>query len=384
MKLSELPVAPMTPDGYEWDETRNIFVPILNDSLQCIDLHSNPDEFATFLAEMAPAEKERVRLVADETRTVWNNLPFPSWEGWNQEADFVKAAQQRAIESGKASRIWYRFRLYSDGYERVQVIGVEKPEYVYVHKYRPDLYKVVVAIEPPPDGERHSGEKREKPDDERWFSNLARARIAIEEYALCNDWQYFVTLTIDGDKLSRSDLEAFRKKLSIMIRNARAHDGTDIDYLFVPELHPVALKDGRTEWHLHGLMNLPDRYIAPFENRRKYGKNKDRFPPKYIRQKILRREPIFYWKQYSASFGHCVLEPVQNRDASARYLMKYVSKKQGETAQHLDKGQNLYYHSTGLKRAQKEAPDVWGDIRHRAKTGYQRACEHCLIFWYSL
>lgn len=355
-------------------------------SLQLGHISGKPEqaETATFQGDLVQPDKVRPHShkVQDDLVTVWRNLPF-SGRDWNQDADYVKASQQRAIESGQASRIVYRMREYDDGYQRIQLMAVENPDYVYVHKYRDDLYKVVILLTPPEPGNRGTGQAV-KTDDERWYENLHRAKLAIEELSLCNDWQYFVTLTIDGEKLSRSDLENFRKKLQQMIRDYRRKHGADIDYLFVPELHPRALKDGRIEWHLHGLITLPDDCLVPFENRKKYGANGDKFPPRYIRDKIIRNEPVYYWKQYATSFGNSVLEPVRNRDASARYLMKYVSKKQGETAQHLKKGQNLYYHSTGLKRAEKVTPDNWRVIKRQARSGFEKRCENCIVFWYEL
>lgn len=293
---------------------------------------------------------------------------------------------------------YYRFRRWEadtgEQRTRFQILNVKNPKYVVVKRYRPNLYKVT-EFPDVPDVMLIGGDvsgmppKKKKvretiPDDERWIPNLIRAKNMIEEYALCNDWDYFATLTIDADKLARSDLENFRKKLAQMIRDLRRNDGADIEYLLVPELHPVALKDGRTEWHLHGLLKIPEKYLVPFENRRIYGKDGNKFPPKYIREKIYKQEPVFWWRQFANSFGYSILEPVRNVDASARYLMKYVAKGQKETAQHLEKGQNLYYHSTGLKKAEKVAPDLVAQIRRRAVNGFDKFCETCVVHWYTL
>lgn len=300
-------------------------------------------------------------------------------------------------DDGDMEYYWRYRRWEADDGEvksRGQVLAVKNPKYVVVKRYRPNLYKVtefpdipeVLTLGGDVDGlpPKKRKVRNEIPDDERWITNLIRAKNMIEEYALCNDWNYFATLTIDGDKLSRADLETFRGKLTKMIRNLRQNDGAEIRYLLVPELHPTALKDGRTEWHLHGLLEIPESYLVPFENRRIYGKDGKRFPPRYIREKILKGEPIYYWKQYAKSFGYSVLEPVRNIDASARYLMKYVAKGQKETAQHLEKGQNLYYHSTGLKKAEKIAPDLAQQIRGRAVDGFDKFCETCVVHWYTL
>ena len=394
------------PKGYKFDVDLNILVPIVGGGQGALTENSEQVDFATFSGETRSPDigasgpgmvqgisdsgvvKKWRRKIRDETWFHNHERIFPDDSGpWVDD--------ERAKHPEQTSVVAWRCREYeteSGNFERWQIQNIKNPHGIYIHKYRDDLYKVVTMVDPVELSlDVDCKKKADKPDDERWYSNLARARIAIEEYALCNPWQYFVTLTIDGEKLSRTDLEQFRKKLTKMIRNLRQHDGTDIQYLFVPELHPQALKDGRTEWHMHGLMNIPNCYLVPFENRKIYGKDGNKFPPRYIREKVIAGETVSYWKQYAHSFGNSVVESVRSGDASARYLMKYVSKEQGKTAQHLEKGQNLYYHSTGLKRAEmqrfdtiKEASECLADIRTHARDGYKICCETCVVEWFTL
>lgn len=375
------------PDGYTFDENLNILVPVLYNPLAQSGDGLENAESATFQGETEkPGDKPRKRrkLVSKQVFFEDVNRRLPSFSGaWAQE-----------IEAKDPAHTKYAVQVdtYDDGTEYSKLLAIENPQGVYVHEYRKDLYKVVLMVDPVEPAEGRTDEPVEKADDERWKSNLSRARIAIEEYALCNEWDYFVTLTIDGEKLARSDLEKFRKKLQQMIRDLRRNDGTGIDYLFVPELHPVALKEGKTEWHIHGLAKMPEKYLVPFENKRIYGKDGNKYPPKYVREKLLQGVPISYWKQYNNAFGYSIIEPVRNRDASARYLMKYVSKEQGETAQHLEKGQNLYYHSTGLQRAKKVPPDTLARDRRglvaRGSSGdkftlsYAKHYQNCIVEWW--
>lgn len=74
-----------------------------------------------------------------------------------------------------------------------------------------------------------------------------RAKNAVRDLALSNDFQYFVTLTLDRTKVDRYDIRAITKKLRTWADNAVRRRG--LKYVLVPELH----KDGAV--HFHGFFN---------------------------------------------------------------------------------------------------------------------------------
>ena len=150
------------------------------------------------------------------------------------------------------------------------------------------------------------------------------------------------------------------------------------------KFHPQSLKKGVESWHMHGLINVPMQFLEAFVNRPIYGKDKDRLPPRYIRVKLQNGDALYHWRQYDRAFGYNILESVRNRDASARYLMKYISKEQSTTAQHLQKGQHLYFVSRGLKKSEKIAPERLADIQAQAKDTFTKHCETCVVTWYYL
>ena len=64
--------------------------------------------------------------------------------------------------------------------------------------------------------------KRERNINENKLeNNLSRAKSKIFQYAMCNDFEYFVTLTLDSKKYDRYNLSKFIKDLGQMIRNNR-------------------------------------------------------------------------------------------------------------------------------------------------------------------
>ena len=91
---------------------------------------------------------------------------------------------------------------------------------------------------------REKGKKSEGTDMER---SMRRARAQLRRLALANSFEYFVTLTLDGDRIDRYDGAAVTKALSQWCDNMVRRHG--LRYILVPERH----KSGRI--HFHGFFN---------------------------------------------------------------------------------------------------------------------------------
>ena len=88
---------------------------------------------------------------------------------------------------------------------------------------------------------RAAGKKAEGADMER---SMRRARAKLRRLALANDFEYFVTLTLDPAKIDRYDGAAVTKALGRWADNMVRRHG--LRYILVPERH----KDGA--FHFHG------------------------------------------------------------------------------------------------------------------------------------
>lgn len=165
-------------------------------------------------------------------------------------------------------------------------------------------------------------------NDEKLANNLYRARARVWELAMCNDWDYFVTMTIDSEKADRYVLEEYQKELSTWMKNQRQRKTPTLRYLLIPETH----KD--EAWHVHGLIK-GDIETAEF------GTNA---PQK------LRTEGFLDWPAYRARFGWCSLGKIKDHDRVATYIAKYVTKSMLAGRQ-VDVGKHLYYSSNGLERS---------------------------------
>lgn len=166
---------------------------------------------------------------------------------------------------------------------------------------------------------------------EKLDNNISRAKSLIFEYAYCNSWDYFITLTISPENYDRHDLAAYIKDLGKWLSNYNTNHKSKISYILIPEQH----KDGA--WHLHGLVSgiLPKHLI-----RNEHG--------------------YLDWPMYSKKFGYCSLDPLRDHEAVSKYITKYVTKELLSR----EFGQRTYYCSKGLQRAELllRVPNVPEDV----------------------
>lgn len=179
--------------------------------------------------------------------------------------------------------------------------------------------------------------------EDKTLDNIRRAARMIEAYGLCNEWDYFVTLTVDPRKYSdRLDLDVIRQDFMQMLRNIRRLCSCSVDALIVPELHR-----NRQGWHFHGLIRgLPLSELQPFEL---HGSKL----PSYVIQKLKSGQIIFDWPRYRKKFGFVDVEPIGNRDAAVRYIKKYITKGLDSTAKEISIGKHTYFVTRGLQLPQK-------------------------------
>ena len=87
-------------------------------------------------------------------------------------------------------------------------------------------------------------EKGKKAEGEDMLRSMRRARANLRRLALANGFDYFVTLTLDPERIDRFDGEAITKRLGQWCSNMVKRHG--LRYVIVPEQH----RDGA--WHFHG------------------------------------------------------------------------------------------------------------------------------------
>lgn len=157
----------------------------------------------------------------------------------------------------------------------------------------------------------------------RFEQSVSRTRAAIFELAMCNDFEWFVTMTLDSEKRDRNDLQAFRRDFAQFVRdqNKKRSQEQKIEYLLIPEQH----KDGA--WHMHGLFKGLREGTDLVRNEHRY----------------------LDWPGYRKRFGFFSCDRIRSQEACSKYITKYVTKDIDQSTA-LDSGAHAYYASQGLKR----------------------------------
>ena len=155
------------------------------------------------------------------------------------------------------------------------------------------------AYDVSPKGEAKDPERSKK-------SSMARARAAVRDIALCNRFNFFLTLTLNGEFVDRYDPRAVGRQLQSFLKNATRRKC--FQYVIVPELH----EDGAI--HFHGLCNLGSVRIE---------RAVDPHTGKEISTK--RGQPIYNMVDWKLGYSTCI--PIdENYERICNYLTKYVSK----------------------------------------------------------
>ncbi len=124
-----------------------------------------------------------------------------------------------------------RVKTYPDG--SCQVMVCEVPI------FRPDGWEEDRQVRP-----QHQDPKPDPYGPER---AVRRAKAKVKDLALCSNFRWFVTLTLDSSKVDRYDVEEITRKLNHWLDNQVRRKG--LCYVLVPERH----KDGAI--HFHGFFN---------------------------------------------------------------------------------------------------------------------------------
>lgn len=157
------------------------------------------------------------------------------------------------------------------------------------------------------------------------IDNNKRAVNKVYDLARSNNWDWFITLTLDPKICDRYDYQSVSEQLSKFKKYLTEHD---IQYLIVPEQH----KDGA--YHFHGLIqgNLS---VVPAK------KNDGSFIP-----------DVFWVKGYK--LGFCSASKIRDNQRVSTYITKYLTKKLS-----VPKGKKRYWASTGLnKPVVKKCSDI--------------------------
>lgn len=82
------------------------------------------------------------------------------------------------------------------------------------------------------------------------IESFARSKRTVIDYGMNNDWDFFVTITLDGRKVDRYNARDVLCRLKNVLKDYRRFYDSDFAYVLVPERHA----DGAI--HFHGLFRI--------------------------------------------------------------------------------------------------------------------------------
>lgn len=139
----------------------------------------------------------------------------------------------------------------------------------------------------------------EKDKERSSYVSMQRSKKMVYNYALSNEWDWFVTMTFNPKKVNRYDYASCEKALKTFL-DATRRICPGMRYIFVPELH----EDGA--FHFHGLLSDCPGLQFVFSG------------------KIKNRRRIFNIPGYR--YGFTTATKVSDSRKSAGYLCKYITK----------------------------------------------------------
>lgn len=158
-----------------------------------------------------------------------------------------------------------------------------------------------------------SKERTQKQIEHSIESSVNRTINQIYMLSRANRWDYFITLTIDLQKLDSTDFNLISEKLNIWTNNLKKRYAPDLKYIIVPELH----KDKR-KWHFHGLFANIGKMSLDFSGKVCIGKYIYDYVQKPFATKIYN---IPLWK-----YGFSTATVIRDPSRASSYITKYVTK----------------------------------------------------------
>lgn len=177
---------------------------------------------------------------------------------------------------------------------------------------------------------------------ERDYEVEARVRAFHKcvEYGLNNDWQYFITITLDDKKIDSNNYDYVLERLLKEIKNIYRYYDKDFKYLIVPEISP------NNRLHFHGLVS--------------FGKSLDQLKAdgeiKYLGCNKKFKNRYYRFERFYRKFGASRLdEIIKDSPAIVYYIAAYLGKGNRKIDDRISEkiGTRYYYCSKGLRKASK-------------------------------
>ena len=203
-------------------------------------------------------------------------------------------------------------------------------------------------------------EKGKKSEGDDMLRSMRRARAKLRRLALSNEFDWFVTLTLDKEKIDRFDPKAIMQRVNRWLDNMVRRHG--LRYVLVPERH----KDGAIHFHGffagHGLQAVDSGTISlPGE------KSPRRWIHEAQRAEWLQQGGHIVYNLPQWDFGFTTAIALYGTySAAVGYICKYIGKQEGE------RPMGRWYYSGG---ALQEPPKEYACLEYRELQQHPDAVE---------
>lgn len=150
-----------------------------------------------------------------------------------------------------------------------------------------------------------------------------RTKQNVYQITRANCWEWYVTLTLDPEKIDRTDYDLCIRTVRKWFNNIKTRKCPDLKYIIIPELH----KDGKS-YHFHGLLANTEGLV---------------FTDSGIVQKGRK---VYNLANYTLGFTNCTR--VDDTRKVSSYITKYITKQLESSI----KGKRRYLASNNCKKAE--------------------------------
>lgn len=142
------------------------------------------------------------------------------------------------------------------------------------------------------------------------YKNLYKSKQNLIDLAyhnsLITNWEYFITLTFDPDKVDSKNYEVVSKEISKFINNLNKQN-TNMKYILVPELH----KSGAV--HFHGIFsNMSNLKLVEARNKKN--------------NRLIYKNGCKIYNITNYKLGYTTCSRVKGQEQVSVYISKYMTK----------------------------------------------------------
>lgn len=228
--------------------------------------------------------------------------------------DFTPKFRDSILVAGTKNDCFYTTRIKYFGDDYIKAVCFNRPVFndgsVEVHKCKSELIDQEIKIK---DFEKCSLKDTseeiknffnipDKAKREERTDSIKRSKEKCYEIAYANNFEFFVTLTINQEKLDRTDTKQILKKIRPLLSNLVQRK--NFKYILIPELHERYEANGKRAIHFHGLCSGDLKMVDS--------------------GKVFKGNPVHNWLDWDLGYSTAIV--LNDQKYICQYITKYITK----------------------------------------------------------